>query len=299
MSRMGLGLMSLIGILALMWSAPVSAQGKCDLVIDTSATSWTLVYDPLQDQGATREFDLILRNGGSTPCNLFSQVELIADSFGLSRDGGIERLDYVLVDEHANRDISPRAGVSPARGGRPFQLAAGEQGLMRFSFQISPNHIPLSGSYSQDVMINLLDATGRVERQKQISLVADVIATALIGLKGEFQRTGTTAVIDLGALTEGPRSLLTTLYVQSSAGYMVTVTSENLGQMRQGTTAWYIPYSLAIGDQVVSLDTPGQLLEQSTRPRFDNYPLSINIGPTTGKRAGNYRDTLTFTVAAI
>lgn len=298
MSRMGLGLVSLIGMLVLMWSAPASAQDKCDLVVDTSATTWTLVYDPLQDQGAMQEFDLILRNVGDTPCNLFSQVELIADSFGLLRQGGIERLDYVLMDELANRDISPRAGVSPSRGGRPFQLAAGEQGLMRFSFQISPDDIPLSGLYTQDVMINLVDATGR-ERQKQIRLVADVIATALIGLKGEFQRTGTTAIIDLGALTEGPRPLMTTLYVQSSAGYVVTVSSENLGQMRQGSTAWYIPYSLAIGDRVVNLDTPGQVVEHSTRPRFDNYPLSINIGSTTGKRAGSYRDTLIFTVAAI
>jgi hypothetical protein len=37
----------------------------------------------------------------------------------------------------------------------------------------------------------------------------------------------------------------------------------------------------------------------AAQARNDDYPLTVRIGDTSGKRAGDYSDTLTFTVAAI
>ena len=132
-----------------------------------------------------------------------------------------------------------------------------------------------------------------------MTLVLDLAAAAAIGLKGEFSRPNGTPVIDLGELTEGPRPLNTALYVHSTGGYRVSVTSANRGRLRQGATAWYVDYNLKVGAQDINLQRTDTINVVSQTARRDDYPLTVRIGDVSGKRAGEYSDTLTFTVAAI
>jgi len=54
-----------------------------------------------------------------------------------------------------------------------------------------------------------------------------------------------------------------------------------------------------VGSHAFTLKAPSSFETPSRRARRDDYPLSIGVGDTTGKRAGEYSDTITFTVAAI
>lgn len=294
-------LMTAAAAATLIGAAPALAQSQgCRLSVESGADNWAMRYDPFDQDVAVQEFDVAVVNQGDAPCTAVSRVELRGEQFGLTHDAGGQRMAYALVDERGGADVTPRAGQSARRiGVRPLKLAAGERGLMRFSFTAAPSETLSAGLYSQNAFISLETPEGQTLAEKPVTLSIEVPSAAVMGLKGEFRRTGGTATIDLGELTQGVRQLRTTLYVLSTAGYSVSVSSENRGRLRQGASEWYVPYALALGDRDMDLGRGGRLDVISRRARLDDYPLTISVGPTAGKRAGDYSDILTFTVAAL
>lgn len=286
---------------ALLGAAPSQAQTDgCRLVIESGADQWLLRYEPFDQDVALQEFDVAVVNHGDAPCSAVSRVELRGESFGLTNGAGAQRMPYALVDERGGTDVTPRAGQSARRvAARPLNLAPGERGLMRFSFTAAPSEALSAGLYSQSAFINLETTDGQPLAEKPVTLSLQVPSAAVMGLKGEFRRSGGMPTIDLGELTQGVRQLRTTLYVLSTAGYSVSVASQNRGRLRQGASEWYVPYGLSLGDRDMDLSRGGRVNVVSRRARLDDYPLTINVGSTTGKRAGDYSDILTFTVAAL
>jgi len=303
MSRVRPSVLALTAAAAALLAVPAAASAQprdCQIQIDSGAQQWTLRYDPLEQDAAVQQFDLGVVNTGDTACNVVSRVELRGETFGLSPQAGGPRLVYNLVNETAGADVTPRAGQSARNvGARPIRLSPGERGLMRFSFAVAPSDTLSAGLYSQTAFISLEKPNGDPLSEKPITLNVEVPSAAVMGLKGEFRRTGGVATLDLGELSEGVRQLRTTLYVLSTAGYAVSVTSENQGRLRQGSSDWYVPYGLALGERDMDLSRGGRLDVVSNRARLDDYPLTIRIGSTAGRRAGDYSDVLTFTVAAL
>lgn len=305
MTRVRTAVLMTAAAATLIGAAPALAQSGaqnlgCRLSIESGADNWAMRYDPFDQDVAVQEFDVAVVNQGDAPCTAVSRVELRGEQFGLTHEAGGQRMAYALVDERGGADVTPRAGQSARRiGVRPLKLAAGERGLMRFSFTAAPSETLSAGLYSQNAFISLETPEGQTLAEKPVTLSIEVPSAAVMGLKGEFRRTGGTATIDLGELTQGVRPLRTTLYVLSTAGYSVSVSSENRGRLRQGASEWYVPYALALGDRDMDLGRGGRLDVVSRRARLDDYPLTISVGSVAGKRAGDYSDILTFTVAAL
>lgn len=287
------------GLLALI-PAEASAQAKCELSIQPALEQWTIRYNPLEDEVAQRQFDVMLVNRGGSPCNGNILASLQGEAFGLASPGNVTRVRYALVDvDFGSVDITPRTGESARRAGTSVSIKQDEQKLARLTFAAFPDAGVAQGLYTQVVYLSLEQANTNVHAMRPVTLALDLAAAAAIGLKGEFSRPHGTAVIDLGELTEGPQPLNTTLYVHSTGGYRVSVTSANRGRLRQGATAWYVDYNLKVGTQDMNLQRTDTINVVSQTARRDDYPLSVRIGDVAGKRAGDYSDTLTFTVAAI
>lgn len=281
-------------------AAQDNAQPNCRLVVEAGPDQWILNFDPFSAAAATQQFDLSIVNRGSGPCSAVTGVALRGESFGLETGGGGSPIAYALIDESDGTDLTPRAGESRRRvSRRPVNLGPGERAPLRFSLTVSPTELLDAGLLSQSAFITFEHPNGTPLAEKPVTLGVRVASAAMMGLKGEFQRNGGVATIDLGPLTEGRRSLNTALYVMSTSGYRVTVSSSNAGQLRQGNTDWQVPYTLIVGDRTLDLSTARDLDVTSTRARTDDYALGINILSVTGRRAGEYVDTLTFTVAAI
>ena len=221
-------LMTAAAAATLIGAAPALAQSQgCRLSVESGADNWAMRYDPFDQDVAVQEFDVAVVNQGDAPCTAVSRVELRGEQFGLTHEAGGQRMAYALVDERGGADVTPRAGQSARRiGVRPLKLAAGERGLMRFSFTAAPSETLSAGLYSQNAFISLETPEGQTLAEKPVTLSIEVPSAAVMGLKGEFRRTGGTATIDLGELTQGVRPLRTTLYVLSTAGYSVSVSSE-------------------------------------------------------------------------
>lgn len=290
---------AVLGLLALI-PDQASAQAKCNLTIQPALDQWVIRYNPLEDEVAQRSFDVLLVNSGGTPCNGNILASLQGEAFGLTAPGGANRVRYTLVDvDYGGVDITPRSGESARRNGTSISVKQGEQLPARITFAAFPEAGVAQGRYTQVANLFVEQANGTIHATRPVTLVLDLAAAAAIGLKGEFSRPNGTPVIDLGELTEGARPLNTALYVHSTGGYRVSVTSANRGRLRQGATAWYVDYNLKVGAQDINLQRTDTINVVSQTARRDDYPLTVRIGDVSGKRAGEYSDTLTFTVAAI
>ena len=290
-----------LGLLALIpTQVSAQAQPNCELSIQPALDQWVIRYNPLEDAVAQRTFDVLLVNNGSGTCSGDLLASLQGEAFGLATPGGASRVRYTLVDvDYGGVDITPRTGDSARRNGNSLSIKKGEQKPARVTFAAYPEAGAAQGRYTQVANLVVGHASGTIHATRPVTLVLDLAATAAIGLKGEFSRPNGTPVIDLGELTEGPRPLNTALYVHSTGGYRVSITSANRGRLRQGATAWYVDYNLKVGAQDINLQRTDTINVVSQTARRDDYPLTVRIGDVAGKRAGDYSDTLTFTVAAI
>ena len=278
----------------------LKAQPRCGLVFETGPDQWIIEYDPLTETAATRQFDLAVVNRGEGPCTTGSiGVDLRGDPFGLVLDGASSRLPYSLVEESGPSDLTPRTGESQRRmEAKPVNLKPGERQILRFSLSISAAEMLSAGLYSQTAYVRINHPGGSALAERPVTLGVRVASAALMGLKGEFTRVGGVPTIDLGVLNAGERALNTSLYVLSTSGYAVSVSSANGGRLRQGDSGWYVPYTLQVGNRAVDLSRPSGWEVVSTRSRFDDYPLALSIGSVAGRRAGPYSDVVTFTIAA-
>lgn len=300
MSRFQSLMMGGAAVLGLALAGPALAlDTDCRLVVETGANEWRMELDPLDQESALQTFDLAVINQGQADCLVRPRVDLRGESFGLVNGEGADRLDYVLLEERAGVDVTPRAGLSARRmSGRALRVAPGERSLLRFTFAAGASETLAAGRYSQNAFIDLETEDGRVEAEKPVTLSVEVPRVALMGLKGQFRREGGVMTIDVGELSPGARPLGATLYVVSTGGYSISATSQNFGRLSQGS-GWFVPYVLTLDGQAVDLSGEGRREVLSRRPRLDDYPLAIIVGETEGRRAGQYRDVLTFTVAAI
>lgn len=280
-------------------TGPTALPG-CALVVEAGSDQWVIQHDPFVDTAAARQFDLAVVNRGDAPCSGVVGLDLRGEPFGLNQAGSAERLAYEVLDERAATDITPRVGRNARRANaRPLSLAPGERSMLRFSLVVDTSEIPDAGLYTQTAFVTLNRSDGIPLTEKPVVLGIQIPSAALMGLKGEFQRNDGVATLNLGPLSEGSRSLNTTLYVLSTAGYSVSVSSANQGRLRQGMTEWYVPYTLSLGDTTLNLSAARSLTVQSGRARIDDYPLAVALGSVSGRRAGQYTDTVTFTIAAL
>ena len=274
------------------------AQPRCELAFETVPEVWLVQYDPLAQSVATRQFDLVMVNRGEGPCTSVIDFDLRGDSLGMTSPGSSTSLSYTIISEDGPRDVTPRAGGRNSAETKPFNLGAGERIRLRFTLTIAVSNLVTAGRYTQTAYLRASHPGGTLWAERPVTFSVDVAPSALMGLKGEFTRSNGMALIDLGVLTEGSKALNATLYVHSTTNYAVSVSSANSGRLRQAQTNWYIPYTLQVGQHSLDLSQLRQWDIVTTQPRYDEYPLGINLRSVAGRRAGKYSDVVTFTVMA-
>ena len=81
--------------------------------------------------------------------------------------------------------------------------------------------------------------------------------------------------------------------------YDISVSSANAGQLRLGSSQWFVPYSVAIGNESFNLSgtrtVSGTNRSIATR---DSMPFRFIIGDVSNKRAGVYSDVISVSITA-
>lgn len=280
--------------------APAAAQAACMLSIEPSQDQLVIRHNPLEASAVQGQIEINVVNRGDSECIGTLNASLRGEQFGLRSNTDTQVIPYQLVDEKSRNDITPLAGRSlQHQGGRAIRLMPGERSLELVSIAALTDDAVSQGRYTQSLDLTILGADGMILGTRPLTLGVDIVPAALIGVKGQLSRARGASSIDLGELEPGTKALPLTLYVISTGGYRVSVSSENQGRLKHEGAEWYVDYRLRLGRYDLDLRSPDSFEIVSNRARFDNYPVRIEIGETAGKRAGGYTDTVTFTVAAL
>ena len=279
---------------------PAAAQAACMLSIEPAQDQLIVRHNPLEASAVQGQIEINIVNRGDSECIGTLNASLRGEQFGFRSTTDTQIILYQLVDEKSRNDITPLAGRSlQHQGGRAIRLMPGERSLELVSMAAFTDNTASQGRYTQSLDLTVLAADGMTLGSRPLTLGLDIVPAALIGVKGQLARARGSSSIDLGELEAGTKALPLTLYVVSTGGYRVSVSSENQGRLKHEGAEWYVDYRLRLGLHDLDLTSPDSFEIVSNRARFDNYPVRIEIGETAGKRAGGYTDTVTFTVAAL
>ncbi|QBQ47556.1 hypothetical protein [Brevundimonas naejangsanensis] len=107
--------------------------------------------------------------------------------------------------------------------------------------------------------------------------------------------------IELGELTEGGTNLPLQVWVKSTGGYRVVVSSRNKGRLVLAEdSSWWVPYRLSLNSRPINLGIGGHVeSRKGTGMNEDAYDLQLQVGETARRRAGLYSDLIELTVAPI
>ncbi|MEW4467679.1 hypothetical protein AB1K62_07610 [Parasphingorhabdus sp. JC815] len=281
-------------------AAPADQSTECLLRVNPAPASWIIDgHDPFSGSIPEGTFGVTFVNEGGADCRFVPVFELRQPPFGLSKDMG-QPVEYRLLNLTDTTDATPRAGRSQRRATqREMVLKPRESRSLMYKLVAEPRQINSSGTFTQDVTLEAQDSQFRSLGGAPLVLGLTVLPSARISLAGSYTMSDGQAVVDLGELREGIAPTMLRLNVSSTGDYEIAVTSANSGQLRLGTSQWFVPYSVAIGGNALNL--VGTRTVTGT-PRAglvrDSLPLQFIIGDVSNKRAGVYSDVLSVTITA-
>ncbi|WP_341022856.1 hypothetical protein [Brevundimonas diminuta] len=303
--------MALIASLAAAGAATAQASRPaapgCQVRIEPQQARWEIRgYDPYGDDAAFATFDIAWSNDGAAACEGEVEVTTVGQPFGLrpttGPSGRWSTLPYSLTDEFSAANLTPVAGRSQARpGGAALALQPGARVLRRYRLEVDVDQLSQDGLFEQPVQFAFRAKDNRISADKLLVLALNVQPSAVMGLRGAFTRTDGGGRIELGELAEGGTNLPLQVWVKSTGGYRVAVSSRNKGRLVLAEdSSWWVPYRLNLGNRPINLGTGGQVeSRKGTGLGEDAYDLQLQVGETARRRAGLYSDLIELTVAPI
>ena len=281
--------------------APAAVPGAdCLIRANATPTSWLIQgYDPFSGSTPEGTFGVTFINEGLADCRFSPIFEIDQPPFGLSKGTG-KPIGYALLNLTESQDVTPRAGRSqriPSQ--RQITLSPNESRTILYKLVADPDDIRDAGTFTQDVTLEAQDSNFRALGGTRLLLGLDVLPSARLSLSGAYSMDDGHAVVDLGELREGVAPVPLQLRVNATGTYDLSVTSENLGRLRLGSSDWYVPYSVAIGGNAVNLTGPRTLSGPAGKEfRRDSLPIQFVIGDISDRRAGVYSDVISISITA-
>lgn len=128
-------------------------------------------------------------------------------------------------------------------------------------------------------------------------LIEKLIKLSLTDLGGIFVDGATTKSIDFGKLTTGEVSRFN-LAMQTNAGFEISLSSANGGNLKHVTAASLIPYTVTVNNVAADLTGAVPVVSGGGQTSLNGliYPVKITIGAIPSSSiAGNYADIVTIT----
>jgi hypothetical protein len=272
----------------------------CLLHVNPTPSSWIITgYDPFAESLPEGTFGVTFVNEGGAECRFHPTFELRQPPFGLSKGTG-KPVGYALLNLTDTQDATPRSGRSQRMSSqREVVLRPRESRSMLYKLVADPDDVRDAGTFTQDVTLEAHDRNFRSLGGAPVVLGITVLPSARIGLAGAFRMSDGQAVVNLGELRQGVAPVPLQLRVSSTGEYDISVSSANSGQLRLGSSQWFVPYSVAIGND--SFDLSGMRTvsgKNRSRVTRDSLPFRFIIGDVSNRRAGIYSDVVSVSITA-
>jgi hypothetical protein len=281
---------------------PNAIASACELSISNISAIPNVVYDPFEGVARSANYSVEFRNAGATNCSV--GLAIASQPAGATRTfaNGANELRYVLEwpggAVFVNSLTSPLGAVAvPAGGTKSVTLrvrvpagliapAATYSGLLTFrAYRVAPGPSIAVGTD------RTATAGATVEARAQVNIA---------GSSGNFGSPFALERMDFGALSAGS-SRNAIVQVRATSSVAITIASQNRGRLKHTvlTSDAGVPYAMQLDGAAIDLGATSSTLSRSPPITLDgvNYPMNLQIGAVAGRPAGDYRDTLTVSVA--
>ncbi|MXO63440.1 hypothetical protein [Qipengyuania oceanensis] len=279
--------------------AGLHAQSKCEpKFLQSSQTVFVDDFDAGSNSFAIENFDIRVRNAAG-PGGGCTAILRVARSL---RSPNPEAVGYQLQLSGQQIQILPNESSPPSAGSdyRISNVPGGTNGAnLPFRLGVPSGWGVKSGSRTDELVVQLVDAKGVITDTLNLTIVIDVPPAAEVRVVGA---TGTDAIaqVDLGVLDPKQTTIsdLFGIRVWSNSPYSVRFLSQNCGELVQTQNRGRIPYEILLNQTPVS--TTGGLATQvprATTALGDFHPLRVRVAPFSAY-AGDYSDRVEVTVTA-
>jgi hypothetical protein len=265
-------------------------------------------YDSFAGSRGEVEFMVTIENRDTDhACNGLVSVQ--RDTAGKGLDGGTGADLAYRIARPANLGtiVDAESDVGRPPNALPISVAPGATITQRLAFSVLPRQIVPSGSYSETVLLRVLDTSDLAvtfERSLQLTTAVQAQASVLLYDGSIASPSGADAgtrnrQLDFHTLENGEEASLTVL-VQSNDNYSVRFTSANRGVLAHVELgpSQSVGYSLFFGGQLIGLESGEATV--NARPATGiagvAQPLRIRIGTIGAAHAGRYEDQLTISI---
>lgn len=283
---------------------PGAARAACDPGFRSNAQTANIVGVDIEPNAvATAMLSLNVRNedeSSSQPCPAVIRVSRIGAAtdpnfppFSLLGPGS--QMVEILPD--------PSTGGTTASDVNVTSAPPAPQGLdVPFDFRVPTEWGVKAGIYTEQLQFSLYDVGGVLRDTATVTVSITIPRAVSVLLVGAVMGGGGggPAQVDMGTLssTTETRSPDFAARIFSTGPYMVSFTSENLGNLLNGNGRDKISYRLYFDGQLVDLaGTNGFPYASATSSTGDFRPLRV-IVPAATAVAGRYSDRVTVTVSA-
>jgi hypothetical protein len=283
----------------------------CTLSIsDVTPTGWTgnsSGYDVF-DQRPSFQLVTFRVRSDDEPCPFFVTV---GPASGGDDEGALvgpgQTLPFrVYRDASGSRPLKPLQLAGPGEV-LPGTAPTGPAGtVFEFAYGILPQRIVGPGDYLGEIEIaayegNLQSAILRDSRRVQVSAQVPAVSQVWFSERPSFDPTRPSETVRFEQVQRGDERPVA-MRVRANAGYEILLQSANGGVMRNvdPSDTSTIPYTLTVDGVAVALPKGAAVLalggSGATSPVGDLRQLRFTIGNVGLTPAGDYEDTITFTV---
>ncbi|MFO0474319.1 MAG: hypothetical protein ACK52K_04095 [Alphaproteobacteria bacterium] len=289
-------------LLALSALKPGAAVAACDAEIKSIDTVPTIDYEPFANRQKREDFEVEIRNKGDEPCRV--ALAIAGGTTGAQRFyvNGSDKLAYEVLTRDGvpyPNDIGTPAGVRRLDGGDD------EDTSIKVRLRIPAGLVSPAGTYTDELRLRLFDVSGATPvplgPERTVPAAARIQARAQLNIAGTSGKFGAFELdeIDFGDMTTGAKRNAV-VQVRATRPVAITLSSRNLGVLKhtelKGTAG--VPYSLTVAGVLVNLAGSSAPIQRTPELSLDgtSYPMTVTIGDTTGRAAGNYKDRITISV---
>lgn len=236
----------------------------------------------------------------------------VSGNYNRTLVSGSETVSYNLYqDNNSNNPLKTLADATGNKETIPLKMKKNEM-IKSTTFEgrlpvpnLGRTVLP-KGNYT-----DLITATAKPNRNNtasatknfQVSLnIPAEIDISLVSSGGTFDPSKTSFTMDFNVITVGDTRQVD-LKVKSNAGYSLSLSSQNGGQLKHLANNFTIPYQMKVNGMPRQFTTPGSPLVIGTGIGITpsngvNYVLSMEIGSPANKLAGPYEDVITVTATS-
>lgn len=272
----------------------------CTPTLKNSPASVEIDYDPFLAGATPTHLTFQLVNQTDTPCKI---------DLAVTNSAGEPLLELPWTDIGLVLAIRPSADQTQGAkrtGLYEIVLEAGQNKDISFDLSVSTDAVVPAGHYVQSLFLAFMQPGDKVATMRTpFQLALNALPRAqmnLSGASGSFGTGPTVSIVDFGLAETGK---VQGLFIQTrtNAPSRLTFRSANHGRMvldGDASRAHSLPYSITFDGAPLDLETMAiRPISPAINYSGTPYPLILQLGDVTARRAGHYTDELTIEITTL